>query len=218
MAGDSPDQPGGLLTSLAPGARVAGYRLEKLVGVGGMAAVYRARDERLGRVVALKLLAGDDLVQRRFTREARAVAAVDHPHIIPVYDAGEAGGVLYIAMRFVAGDDLRVIVAREGGLRAHRAATVISPVASALDAAHGAGLVHRDVKPANILVDAAPGRPPHVYLSDFGLARGVKSVSGLTQAGQFLGTPDYSAPSRSAGGRWTAARISTPWGAWPTRC
>jgi serine/threonine protein kinase len=199
VAGDSPDQPGGLLTSLAPGARVAGYRLEKLVGVGGMAAVYRARDERLGRVVALKLLAGDDLVQRRFTREARAVAAVDHPHIIPVYDAGEAGGVLYIAMRFVAGDDLRVIVAREGGLRAHRAATVISPVASALDAAHGAGLVHRDVKPANILVDAAPGRPPHVYLSDFGLARGVKSVSGLTQAGQFLGTPDYSAPEQISG-------------------
>ena len=114
MAGDSPDQPGGLLTSLAPGARVAGYRLEKLVGVGGMAAVYRARDERLGRVVALKLLAGDDLVQRRFTREARAVAAVDHPHIIPVYDAGEAGGVLYIAMRFVAGDDLRVIVGPRG--------------------------------------------------------------------------------------------------------
>ena len=150
-------------------------------------------------MVALKLLAGDDLVQRRFTREARAVAAVDHPHIIPVYDAGEAGGVLYIAMRFVAGDDLRVIVAREGGLRAHRAATVISPVASALDAAHGAGLVHRDVKPANILVDAAPGRPPHVYLSDFGLARGMKSVSGLTQAGQFLGTPDYSAPEQISG-------------------
>jgi serine/threonine-protein kinase len=199
VAGDSPEQPGGLLTSLAPGARVAGYRLEKLVGVGGMAAVYRARDERLGRVVALKLLAGDDLVQRRFTREARAVAAVDHPHIIPVYDAGEAGGVLYIAMRYVAGDDLRVIVAREGGLRAHRAAAVISPVASALDAAHGAGLVHRDVKPANILVDAAPGRPPHVYLSDFGLARGVKSVSGLTQAGQFLGTPDYSAPEQISG-------------------
>ncbi len=200
MAGDSPEHLSGLLTGLAPGVLVAGYyRLEKLVGVGGMAAVYRARDERLGRVVALKLLAGDDLVQRRFTREARAVAAVDHPHIIPVYDAGEAGGVLYIAMRFVAGDDLRVIVEREGGLRPHRAAAVISPVASALDAAHGAGLVHRDVKPANILVDAAPGRPAHVYLSDFGLARGVKSVSGLTQAGQFMGTPDYAAPEQISG-------------------
>jgi serine/threonine protein kinase len=199
VAGDSPEQLSSLLTGLAPGARVAGYRLEKLVGVGGMAAVYRARDERLGRVVALKLLAGDDLVQRRFTREARAVAAVDHPHIIPVYDAGEAGGVLFIAMRFVAGDDLRVIVERDGGLRPHRAAAVISPVASALDAAHGAGLVHRDVKPANILVDAAPGRPPHVYLSDFGLARGVMSASDLTKAGQFLGTPDYSAPEQISG-------------------
>ncbi len=199
MAGDSPEQLSGLLTGLAPGARVAGYRLEKLVGVGGMAAVYRARDERLGRVVALKLLAGDDLVQRRFTREARAVAAVDHPHIIPVYDAGEAGGVLFIAMRFVAGDDLRVIVERDGGLRPHRAAAVISPVASALDAAHAAGLVHRDVKPGNILVDAAPGRPAHVYLSDFGLARGMMSASGLTQAGQFLGTPDYSSPEQISG-------------------
>jgi serine/threonine-protein kinase len=199
VAGDSPEQLSGLLTGLAPGARVAGYRLEQLVGVGGMAAVYRARDERLGRVVALKLLAGDDLVQRRFTREARAVAAVDHPHIIPVYDAGEAGGVLFIAMRFVAGDDLRVIVEREGGLRPHRAAAVISPVASALDAAHAAGLVHRDVKPGNILVDAAPGRPPHVYLSDFGLARGMMSASGLTQAGQFLGTPDYSSPEQISG-------------------
>jgi serine/threonine-protein kinase len=178
---------------------VAGYLLEKLVGVGGMAAVYRARDERLGRVVALKLLAGDDGVRKRFAREARAVAAVDHPHIIPVYEAGEAGGVLFIAMRFVAGDDLRVIVSREGGLRPRRAAAFVSPVASALDAAHGAGLVHRDVKPANMLVDVGPGRPEHVYLSDFGLARGMVSSSGLTGAGQFLGTPDYSAPEQISG-------------------
>ena len=199
VAADSPAQLGGLLTGLAPGSRVAGYLLERLVGVGGTAAVFRARDERLGRVVALKLLTGDEGVRRRFAREARAVAAVDHPHIIPVYEAGEAGGVLFIAMRFVAGDDLRVVVGREGSLRPRRAAAFISPVASALDAAHGAGLVHRDVKPANMLVDVGPGRPEHVYLSDFGLARGILSLGGPTRAGQFLGTPDYAAPEQISG-------------------
>ncbi len=199
MAEDSAAQLSGSLTGLAPGSRVAGYLLERLVGVGGMAAVFRARDERLGRVVALKLLTGDEGVRRRFAREARAVAAVDHPHIIPVYEAGEAGGVLFIAMRFVAGDDLRVVVRREGSLQPRRAAAFISPVASALDAAHGVGLVHRDVKPANMLVDVGPGRPAHVYLSDFGLARGMLSVGGLTGAGQFLGTPDYAAPEQVSG-------------------
>ncbi len=199
MAEDSAAQLSGSLTGLAPGSRVAGYLLERLVGVGGMAAVFRARDERLGRVVALKLLTGDEGVRRRFAREARAVAAVDHPHIIPVHEAGEAGGVLFIAMRFVAGDDLRVVVRREGSLQPRRAAAFISPVASALDAAHGVGLVHRDVKPANMLVDVGPGRPAHVYLSDFGLARGMLSVGGLTGAGQFLGTPDYAAPEQVSG-------------------
>jgi serine/threonine-protein kinase len=198
VAGDSPAQLNGPLAGLTAGSRVAGYLLEKLVGVGGMAAVYRARDERLGRAVALKLLAGDEVVRKRFVREARAVAAVDHPHIIPVYEAGEAEGVLFIAMRFVAGDDLRVVVGREGALRPRRAAAFISPVASALDAAHAAGLVHRDVKPANMLVDVGPGRPEHVYLSDFGVARGMLS-SGLTGAGQFLGTPDYAAPEQISG-------------------
>jgi serine/threonine protein kinase len=199
VAGDSPVQVRGLPTWLAPGSRVAGYLLEKLVGVGGMAAVFRARDVRLGRVVALKLLAGDEAVRERFVREARAVAAVDHPHIIPVYEAGEEAGMQYIAMRFVAGDDLQVVIRREGGLRPRRAAAFISPVASALDAAHAAGLVHRDVKPANMLVDVGPGRPEHVYLSDFGLARGILSVEKLTRAGQFLGTPDYAAPEQIAG-------------------
>jgi serine/threonine protein kinase len=200
VTADPPAPLGGLLTGLAPGSRVAGYLLERLVGVGGTAAVFRARDERLGRVVALKLLTGDERVRRRFAREARAVAAVDHPHIIPVYEAGEAGGVLFIAMRFVAGDDLRVVVERAGSLRPRRAAAFISPVASALDAAHDAGLVHRDVKPANMLVDVGPGRPEHVYLSDFGLARGMLSVGGPTSAGQFLGTPDYAAPEQASGG------------------
>ena len=196
MVGDSPARLGSLLTGLSPGSRLAGYLLEKLVGVGGMAAVFRARDERLGRVVALKLLAGDEAARKRFVREARAVAGVDHPHIIPVYEAGEAGGVMFIAMKFVAGADLQAMVDREGGLRPKRAAAFISPVASALDAAHEAGLVHRDVKPANVLVDTGPGRPEHVYLSDFGVARGIMSSSGLTVAGQFFGTPDYAAPKQ----------------------
>jgi serine/threonine protein kinase len=199
VAEDSPAQLGGPLAGLTAGSRVAGYLLEKLVGVGGMAAVYRARDERLGRVVALKLLTGDEMVRKRFVREARAVAAVDHPHIIPVYEAGRAEDVLFIAMRFVAGDDLRVVVSREGALHPRRAAAFISPVASALDAAHAAGLVHRDVKPANMLVDVGPGRPEHVYLSDFGVARGMLSSDGLTGAGQFLGTPDYAAPEQISG-------------------
>ena len=192
-------QPGGPLTGLAPGSRVAGYLLERLVGVGGMAAVYQARDERLGRVVALKLLAGDESVRMRFVREARAVAAVDHPHIIPVYAAGEADGMQFIAMRFVAGDTLGGIIRVHGALSPRRAAAFISPVASALDAAHAAGLVHRDVKPGNILVDSRRGGPEHAYLTDFGIARAMLSAGTLTVAGQFLGTPDYAAPEQVNG-------------------
>jgi serine/threonine-protein kinase len=178
---------------------VAGYRLERLVGVGGMAAVYQAQDERLGRVVALKLLAGDEAVRPRFVREARAVAAVDHPHIIPVYAAGEADGLQFIAMRFVPGDTLQGIIAARGALPPKRAAALISQVASALDAAHAAQLVHRDVKPGNILVDARRGGPEHAYLTDFGIARAMMSAGTLTLAGQFLGTPDYAAPEQING-------------------
>jgi serine/threonine protein kinase len=192
-------RPGGPLTGLAPGARVAGYLLERLVGVGGMAAVYQARDERLGRVVALKLLAGDEAVRMRFVREARAVAAVDHPHIIPVYAAGEADGMQFIAMRFVPGDTLQGVIRTSGALSPRRTVAFISPVASALDAAHAAGLVHRDVKPGNILVDARRGGPEHAYLTDFGIARAMLSAGTLTVAGQFLGTPDYAAPEQVSG-------------------
>ena len=153
---------GRLLAELAPGAVVAGYRLEARIGAGGMAVVFRATDERLGRTVALKVLtparAGDGEFRERFVRESRRAAAVDHPHIIPVYGAGEAGGVLYLAMRHVSGGDLRGVLRREGPLRADRAAFLLSPVASALDAAHAAGLVHRDVKPANVLVDMSRAR------------------------------------------------------------
>jgi serine/threonine protein kinase len=199
MAGDFAARLGGPLTGLAPGSRVAGYLIEELVGVGGMAAVFRARDVGLGRLVALKLLTGDEAIRQRFAGEALAAAAVDHPNIIPVYAAGEADGYQYIAMRFAVGQDLHELIRREGGLAARRVAAFISPVASALDAAHEAGLVHRDVKPANILVDARPGWPEHVYLSDFGVARHLRSLGSLTVPGQFLGTPDYAAPEQASG-------------------
>jgi serine/threonine-protein kinase len=201
--GEEPGQADVILARLDGGSRLAGYRLEERIGAGGMAVVFRARDMRLDRTVALKVLipalAMDGDFRERFLRESRAAAAVDDPHIIPVYEAGEADGVLFIAMRFVAGGDLRTVIRREGPLPANRAASFISPVASALDAAHAAGLVHRDVKPANILVDTRPGRPDHVYLSDFGLSKGALSSVGLTGTGQFLGTPDYSAPEQVSG-------------------
>jgi Tol biopolymer transport system component len=191
--------PGGL----AAGSRVAGYRVEEPLGAGGMAVVYRARDERLRRLVALKVLApglaADEEFRWRFTAESRAAAAVDHPNIIPVYEAGQAGRALFIAMRLVTGGDLRGVLAREGPLAPERMAGLLSPVASALDAAHGAGLVHRDVKPANVLVDTGPGRPEHVYLSDFGISKGAASSARLTGTGQFLGTPAYTSPEQVKG-------------------
>jgi hypothetical protein len=206
--GDEPAGDAGVLAglpgSVPSGARVAGYRLERPLGRGGMAVVYLARDERLDRLVALKVLApalaADEGFRTRFIRESRAAAAVDHPHIIPVFEAGEAGGVLYIAMRYVPGGDVGTIVRREGPLSPGRAAAVIGQVGSALDAAHAAGLVHRDVKPANMLVDGGSGRSDHVYLSDFGLSKKTLAASaGLTGTGQFLGTLDYVAPEQIQG-------------------
>lgn len=193
-----------LLDAFAPGTRIAGYMLEAPLGAGGMGAVFRAHDEALDRVVALKVVyagAGiDQVIRERFVREALAIAKVDHPHIVPVYAAGEDGDVMFIAMRYSTGGDLRSRVRREGPFAPARAAAVISPVASALDAAHECGIVHRDVKPANILADDGYGRRPvHVYLSDFGLARGSLSASGLTMDGQFVGTPDYAAPEQIKG-------------------
>jgi serine/threonine protein kinase len=195
-------QPPGYAAGISAGSRLAGYRLEQPIGRGGMAVVFRAVDERLGRAVALKVLApelaADDAFRQRFIRESRAAAAVDDPHIIPVFQAGDASGVLFIAMRYVPGGDVRTLVQREGPMAAARAAAIISPVASALDTAHAAGLIHRDVKPANMLVDVRPDRPDHVYLSDFGLSKTSMS-SGLTGTGQFLGTVDYCAPEQIDG-------------------
>jgi len=194
LAGDLPARSGGSSARLTSGSRLAGYVLEQAIGAGGLATVYRARDEALGRTVALKLLPADPASAGGFVREARAMAALDHPNILPVYGAGVVGGYEYIAMRFVAGGSLAEVIRREGRLSPDRALGYLEPVASALDAAHAAGLVHRDVKPANILVDSGTGGPEHVYLSDFGLA-----ASGRTEPGTFVGTPDYASPEQVGG-------------------
>ncbi len=188
-----------------PGAQIAGYRLEEEIGRGGMAVVYRAHDVRLDRRVALKILtpglAGNRAFRQRFIRESRAAAAVDHPNIIPIFEAGESSGVLFIAMRYVQGRDLRTLLDREGTLPAAHVAYIIAQMASALDAAHARGLVHRDVKPANMLLDEAAGsdQRDHVYLSDFGLSKQSLAAADLTSAGQFLGTLDYVAPEQIEG-------------------
>jgi serine/threonine protein kinase len=190
---------------LAPGSQIAGYQIEEQIGRGGMAVVYRASDARLNRSVALKILApelaGDSAFRQRFVREMRAAASVDHPHIVPVFDAGEADGVLYIAMRYVSGQDLRTLLDGEHALPAARVVHIIAQVASALDDAHARGLIHRDVKPGNMLIGtvAGSGHPDHVYLSDFGLSKPEVSGANLTLTGQFLGTLDYMAPEQAEG-------------------
>ncbi|MFF8939387.1 serine/threonine-protein kinase [Streptomyces paradoxus] len=187
------------------GQQIAGYRIEQEIGRGGMAVVYRARDLRLERTVALKLLAPElarnDTFRRRFTHESRAAAAIDHPHIVPVFEAGETDGVLYIAMRYVAGSDLRHVLDREGPMPPATAVRVAAQVASALDAAHDHGLVHRDVKPGNILVSRGTDsdHPEHVYLTDFGLTKKSLSLTGFTTVGQFVGTLDYVSPEQISG-------------------
>jgi serine/threonine-protein kinase len=184
------------------GDTLAGYRIDASVGSGGMGEVYRAFDTRLNRNVALKLLAprlaDDDGFRRRFLRESLLAASLDHPNAIPVYEAGEADGLLFIAMRFVEGTDLRQVLDVEGVLEPKRALALLAPVAGALDTAHAKGLVHRDVKPANILVASEPAvdPPEHVYLSDFGLT----TLSSDPDGGPFSGTADYAAPELVTGG------------------
>ncbi|MFB6619626.1 serine/threonine-protein kinase [Streptomyces sp. NPDC056367] len=200
------EPPGGQPASGRPsdlrGKQIAGYLVESEIGRGGMAVVYRARDLRLDRAVALKLLAPqlarNDSFRQRFVHESKVAAAIDHPHIVPVFEAGETEGLLYIAMRFVAGQDLRAMLDRTGPLPVETAARIAGQVASALDAAHDHGLVHRDVKPANILVAAGTDseHPEHVYLTDFGLTKKSLSLTGFTTAGQFVGTLDYVAPEQ----------------------
>ena len=185
------------------GTSVAGFRLESLVGEGAMGTVFLAADDG-GRRVALKILpaelARDDRFRRRFLRESQLAAALDHPRIVPVLDSGEADGVLYLAMAHVEGSDLRTVLRREGALEPARAVHLVGQVAEGLDAAHAAGLVHRDVKPGNILVaDEEDGREA-AYVCDFGLARHVSSVGSLTGDRGFVGTVDYVPPEQIEGG------------------
>jgi serine/threonine protein kinase len=187
------------------GSQIAGYRVEREIGRGGMAVVYCARDLRLDRTVALKLLAPEmvrnDTFRRRFTYESRVAAAIDHPHIVPIFEAGETDGVLYIAMRYVPGLDLRALLDRDGPLPVGTALRIAAQVASALDAAHEHDLVHRDVKPGNVLVARGTDsdHPEHVYLTDFGLTKKSLSLTGFTTVGEFVGTLDYVAPEQISG-------------------
>src|SRR5215208_1272773 len=165
------------MADLHPGDVFAGHRIEGLAGRGGMGVVYRATELTLDRVVALKLiapaLAGDPDFRARFLRESRAAASIEHPNVLPIYYAGELEDELYIVMRYVDGQDLRTLVRASGSLPPQRAAGIAARVAAALDAAHERGLVHRDVKPANVLLAA----DDHAYLTDFGLAKRIDSTA-----------------------------------------
>ena len=191
----------GSVPELNEGDEFAGHRILGVAGRGGMGVVYRALQLDLDRPVALKLiapqLAEDAGFRERFARESRAAASIDHPNVIPIYYTGERDGTLYIAMRYVEGSDLRTLVRAEGRLDAGRAAHIISQVASALDAAHARGIVHRDVKPANVLLGAAD----HAYLTDFGLTKNLTSHTASTRAGGWVGTLGYVAPEQIRGER-----------------
>jgi serine/threonine-protein kinase len=190
------------VSELSPGAVLAGCRVEAVIGRGGMGVVYRALQLDLHRLVALKVitadLAADPEFRERFSRESRMAAAIDHPNIVPVHAAGEERGALYLVMRYVSGSDLHALLLREGRLPVARAAAIVAQVAAALDAAHAAGLVHRDVKPANVLL---AGSADHAYLSDFGLTRSLDPQQPITESGQWLGTVDFASPEQLGGGR-----------------
>jgi serine/threonine-protein kinase len=186
------------------GTVLAGHRIEQVIGRGGASVVYLAEHLRLGRKVALKLLAPglaeDGSFRERFIRESRIAASLDHPGIVTVYDAGEAEGVLFLSMRYVDGSDLGALLRTEGSLGAARTLAILSQVAAALDVAHARGLVHRDVKPGNILMstDAGTGLD-RAFLSDFGLTKRLSGAGRLTRTGQFVGTVDYVAPEQITG-------------------
>ncbi len=185
------------------GTEIVGHLIESVIGRGGSSVVYLAEHVRLGRKVALKLLAPelseDAGFRKRFIRESRAAAELDHPNIVRVYDAGEADGTLYISMQYIEGTDLARLLRRDGRLDTARVASIATQCAQALDAAHAKGLIHRDVKPANILVAGSPGVEDRFFLSDFGITKRLTSSGAITRTGEFLGTIDYIAPEQILG-------------------
>src|SRR3954468_10445651 len=189
------------MAQLSIGTTLGGYRIEQIAGRGGMGVVYIAEQLALGRRVALKVispeLADDPGFRERFKHESRIAASIDHPNVIAVYEAGEVDGLLFLSMRYVEGTDLRELIRDTGRVPTARVAHIVTQVAAALDAAHARGLVHRDVKPANVLI--AAGEADHAYLTDFGLTKHLASASGLTNTGQWVGTADYVAPEQIQG-------------------
>jgi serine/threonine protein kinase len=200
------------MPDLTVGTEVAGCRIGSVAGRGGMGVVYRATQLALERVVALKViapeLARDEAFRARFQRESLIAASIEHPNAIPVYEAGERDGILYLVMRWVEGTDLRALLHSEGPLEPARAAALLLPIASALHAAHRRGLVHRDVKPANVLVARDEDGAEHPYLTDFGIARRVDATMAgditLTATGMMIGTLDFMAPELVRGERGDA--------------
>jgi YVTN family beta-propeller protein len=186
---------------MTTGTVLGAYRIDSVAGQGGMGVVYRATQLGLDRLVALKVIAaefaGNVDFRNRFKSEAQLAASIDHPNVVPIYETGEADGVLYLAMRYVEGTDLRSLVAESQGLGAERAVRIVWQVAGALDAAHRRGLVHRDVKPPNVLI-AAEGEE-HAYLTDFGLTKHAAASGGFTRTGVFVGTPDFASPEQIRG-------------------
>jgi serine/threonine protein kinase len=186
---------------LRAGEEFAGHRIEGVLGRGGMGVVYRAVDLRLNRLAALKVitpaLSADEDFRRRFQRESELAASVQQQNVVTIYQAGEADGLLFVTMALIEGTDLRGLITERGRIDPQTSAAMVIQVAAALDAAHASGLVHRDVKPANILIAAAA--PLHVYLTDFGLTKRTSSQSGLTKTGLFVGTIDYAAPEQIKG-------------------
>jgi DNA-binding NarL/FixJ family response regulator len=198
----APDDQADGAAELAIGSTFAGHRIDAIAGRGGMGVVYRATDLTLDRPVALKLLgstlARDPVFRARFERECRLAAALDHPHVVPIFHAGAERGALYLTMRYIDGTDLRSLLAEERQLEPSRAVRIVAQVADALTEAHRHGLVHRDVKPGNVLITTRAGRE-HAFLTDFGITMDRVATTSLTKTGFAVGTADYMAPEQAQG-------------------